>query len=69
MSSVWATSVAVYLVGSVAVVVFGTCVIASYLVGLVRSSRSDLALLARSKLSKITVVVTLPEDLLVLCGF
>lgn len=38
--------------------------IASYLIGLMCSSRGDLALLARSKLSKVTVVVTLPTWLL-----
>ena len=46
----------------------GICVIASYLVGLVRSSRSDLALLAGSELGEVTVVVTLPAWLSVSCG-
>jgi hypothetical protein len=40
--------------------------IASYLVGLVRSGGSDLALLSRRKLGKVTVVVALPMELLAL---
>lgn len=41
-------------------------VIASYLVGLMRGRRSDLALLTGSKFGKVTVVITLPVLLLAL---
>lgn len=65
VSSVWATSVAVCF-GGVSHLVSAQIVIASYLVGLVRSGGSDLALLAGRELGKITVIITLPERLLVL---
>lgn len=39
----------------------------SYLVGIVGSSGSGLALVARSELSKVTVVVTLPAKLVSKC--
>lgn len=40
-----------------------------YLVGLVSSSGSNLALVARCELSEITVVVTLPVDMVNFCFF
>jgi hypothetical protein len=61
VSSVWATSVAVYIVKSAILHgCVGILAIASYLVRLVCGSGSDLALLTRRELGEITVIVTLP---------
>lgn len=65
VSSVWATSVAVWGRGGLRLARVRLAgelhaIIASYLVGLVCSRGGDLALLARSKLGKVAVVVSLP---------